>query len=266
MSRHRVSVGILTSSVLALSAVLGLNTGHATVARAASARTMATRSGPAADPQLDVSVKPGSVTVIPLVSVHLTVTYTCARTASPDAEISVVLEENGTTAASSVTEPCGAADVNQDAGVTVLFPLVAADTEITSNVTLFDGKRSISSSADLVRHSIIGHFDPGFTFNSDGSVTLTGSYVCDVVDPDMWLGITLGQGFPAAGTREMGTAIVPVTCDGAVHAFSTTITGTAQGTGVPAARRAPASDDEEALATGEFEDHETYGGPFGADD
>jgi hypothetical protein len=46
-----------------------------------------------AGPQLDVSVKPDSVTVIPLVSVSLTVTYTCAGTSSRYTEIAVALEE-----------------------------------------------------------------------------------------------------------------------------------------------------------------------------
>jgi hypothetical protein len=123
-----------------------------------------------------------------------------------------------------------------------------------ANVTLFAGEQSISCSADLVRDNVIGDFNPGFTFNSNGLAILAGSYVCDVDDPDMWLGVTLEQEFPATGARDMGTAIVRVTCDGVEHAFSTTITGAVQRTAFPATRSASASGGEEAMAFADFSD------------
>jgi hypothetical protein len=144
--------------------------------------------------------------------------------------------------------------VNQDARVTVPFLLVAARTAITGErhpvrrraVNLLLGRP-----CPRQRH---GDFNPGFTFNSNGSAILAGSYVCDVDDPDMWLGVTLEQEFPATGARDMGTAIVRVTCDGVEHAFSTTITGAVQRTAFPATRRASASGCEEAMAFADFSD------------
>src|SRR5258708_21190573 len=122
-----------------------------------------------------------------------------------------------------------------------------------ANVTLFAGEQSISCSADLVRDNVMATSTRASPSTAT-EVILTGSYVCDVDDPDMWLGVTLEQEFPATGARDMGTAIVRVTCDGVEHAFSTTITGAVQRTALPTTRPASARGGDQAMAFADFSD------------
>ncbi|HZR50966.1 MAG TPA: hypothetical protein VFB06_15795 [Streptosporangiaceae bacterium] len=187
-------------------------------------------------PFLDVTIKPGSVSIVPLVSVTLTVIYTCADPDTPSTQITVALDQAGHSGSASSAEPCGPADVSKAVVITVPLPLVADGTEITAEVTEFDGLDTVTSSADLDRDNTFLDADPELTFNPDQTITETGSYDCAPADPTpMKLVITSTQE-NASHQVTAGSAIVNITrCDNAVHHWSVTIKGSISGDGFTSA-------------------------------
>jgi hypothetical protein len=212
--------------------------GLAAIAAAVTALTLSAASAPAAagyqaqprqahgsaDPtDLDVTLNESGTTIIPLVSVTVTVTYTCNDSlGTARVPVTVTLDQGGSGGhTGSTTVNCQV--TGGTASILVLFVGVKTGTEIDAIAQIDNSaiEAQATDTADLVTGRADVAVNPYSTLNSNGSVTVTGTYTCDGTTAEN-LAVTLQQ--DAGGTPQAGLAQVNgLTCPASNQPWTATV-------------------------------------------
>jgi len=194
---------IMRTSATLLAASLAV-AGTAASASAATAHTASTTD-------LIVKITQGSASVAGGDSVEFKGTYTCNDTAGAhNVAIAVVLDQGNANGGheATVNVPCQV--TNGAWSVTVPFSGVKTGTEIDAQATIDDNDLQATAQARLIEHTAFVTVNPTETVNSDGSITISGTYGCsDTETADIIASINRIQ---TGGAASIGVAAVTANC------------------------------------------------------
>jgi hypothetical protein len=193
-----------------------------TVAAAATSASAATTPHSAGS-DLTVQITQGSASVAAGSSVSFKGTYTCndASGAHNVAIAAVVDQGNGNGGhEATVNVPCQV--TNGSWSVTVPFPQVKSGAEIDAQATLTNNNLQATSQARLVSHTAFISLNPTETVNSNGTVTIGGTYGCsDTETGDIIASLNKIQ---TGGAAAIGVAAMTANCPADDAAWTATVT------------------------------------------
>lgn len=189
--------------------------GTATSASAATPRATGT--------DLTIQISQGSASVAGGTSVKFKGTYTCNdASGAHDVTIAAVVDQGNANGGyeASVNVPC---QVNNGSwSVTVPFPQVKTGTEVDAQATVTDNNLQATAQARLISHTAFVSLNPTETVNSNGTVTIGGTYSCsDTETGDIIASLNSIQ---TGGAAAIGVAALTASCPATNAAWTGTVT------------------------------------------
>ena len=192
-------------------------------ATASTAATAAAATPHSAGSDLDVRITQGSASVAGGTSVSFKGTYTCNdASGAHDVTIVAVLDQGNANGGhqATVIVPCQV--TNGAWSATVPFSGVKTGTEIDAQATVTDNDLQATAQARLISHTAFVSLNPTETVNSNGTVTISGTYGCSDTETGDILA-TLNR-IQTGGAAAVGVAALTAACPASAAPWSATVT------------------------------------------